>query len=88
VRIKQKPEGGKDDMHGTAQRADFFPDQSILLLIDNATVWQGDKKDTSDRVASDRIEYDTRRSLMKAGSSAGGGKRVHVTLQPSHKESE
>lgn len=89
VRIKQKPEGGKEDMHGTSQRADYFPDSSILLLLDNATVWQGNKKDSSDRVASDRIEYDTRRSLMRAGTtSGGGGKRVHVTLQPSTKNPE
>jgi lipopolysaccharide export system protein LptA len=83
VRIKQTPEGGKEDMHGTSQRADYFPDSAILILLENATVWQGEKKDTSDRVASDRIEYDTRRSLMRAGASGGGGKRVHVTLQPS-----
>jgi lipopolysaccharide export system protein LptA len=88
VRLKQTPEGGKEDMHGTSQRADYFPDTSILLLLDNATVWQGDKKDSSDRVASDRIEYDTRKSLMRAGSPAGSGKRVHVTLQPSSKSNE
>jgi lipopolysaccharide export system protein LptA len=83
VRLKQTPEGGREDMHGTSQRADFFPDTSILILLDNATVWQGDKKDSSDRVSSDRIEYDTRKSLMRAGSAGSGGKRVHVTLQPS-----
>lgn len=80
VRLKQTPEGGREDMHGTSQRADFFPDTSIIILLDTATVWQGDRKDSSDRVASDRIEYDTRKSLMRAG---GGGKRAHVTIQPS-----
>ena len=88
VRLKQTPEGGREDMHGTSQRADYFPDTSILILLDNATVWQGDKKDRSDRVSSDRIEYDTKKALMRAGSAGTSGKRVHVTLQPSGEKSK
>lgn len=86
VRLKQTPEGAKEDMHGTSQRAEYFPETGLLILIDKALVWQGDHADTSDRVASDRIEYDTRKSVMKAGIPASGGKRVHVTLQPSDKK--
>lgn len=83
TRIKQTPEPGKADWHGTGQRAEYFPDTGILILYDNALAWQGDQPDTSDRVASDRIEYDSRRSIMKAGVPSGnGGKRVRVTLQP------
>lgn len=84
TRIKQTPEPGKPDWHGTGQRAEFFPDTGILVLYENAVAWQGAQPDNSDRVASDRIEYDSRRSLMKAGVPAGssGGKRVRVTLQP------
>ena len=85
VRIKQTPEGSKDDMHGTSRRADYFPNSNTIILLESATVWQGNSKDASDRVSSDRIEYDTRRSLMKAGSNSGEGKRVHVTIQPSNK---
>jgi len=85
VRLKQTPEGAKEDMHGTSQRAEYFPETGLLILLDKALVWQGAEADTSDRVASDRIEYDTRKSVMKAGLASGGGKRVHVTLQPSEK---
>jgi len=85
AKIKQTPQPGKPDWHGTGQRAEYFPDTGILILYDNALAWQGDKPDTSDRVASDRIEYDSRKSLMKAGTPSGGSRRVHVTLQPESK---
>lgn len=86
AKLKQTPEPGKPDWHGLGQRAEYFPDTGILVLYDNALAWQGEKADTSDRVASDRIEYDSRNSVMKAGTpSAGGGRRVHVTLQPETK---
>lgn len=83
VRLKQRPEGAKEDMRGTSQRAEYFPETGLLILLDNALVWQGEQADSSDRVSSDRIEYDSRRSVMKAGQPVGGGKRVHVTIQPS-----
>ena len=82
VKLKQTPEPGKPDWHGTGQRAEFFPDTGILVLHDNALAWQGNQADSSDRVASDRIEYDSRKSMMKAGMPSSGSKRVHVTLQP------
>ncbi|HUL12652.1 MAG TPA: lipopolysaccharide transport periplasmic protein LptA [Methylococcaceae bacterium] len=85
VRLKQTPEGAKEDMHGTSQRAEFFPETGLLILLDKALVWQGDTPDLSNRVASDRIEYDSRKSVMKAGVPAGSGKRVRVTLPPSEK---
>ncbi len=86
AKLKQTPEPGKPDWHGLGQRAEYFPDTGILILYDNALAWQGEKADTSDRVASDRIEYDSRNSVMKAGTpSAAGSRRVHVTLQPENK---
>jgi len=87
VRLKQRPEGAKEDMHGTSQRAEYFPETGLLILLDKALVWQGDKAEASDRVAGDRIEYDTKKSVMKASIPAGGGQRVHVTLQPASKKS-
>jgi lipopolysaccharide export system protein LptA len=89
TRIKQTPEPGEADWHGTGQRAEYFPDTGILILYDNALAWRGDHPDGSDRVASDRIEYDSRRSVMKAGVPSGGtGKRVRVTMQPQEGTSE
>jgi lipopolysaccharide export system protein LptA len=53
-----------------------------LILHDKAMAWQGGKPETSDRVTSERIEYDSQKSVMKAGLPSSKGDRVHVTLQP------
>jgi lipopolysaccharide export system protein LptA len=75
-RLKQTPEGGKEDIHGTAQRSEYFPETGILILYDKALVWQGQNTTTSDR-----IEYDIKNGLFKAGSPTSGKQRVHVKLQ-------
>jgi len=84
--VKQTPEPGKPPWNGIGQRAEFFPETSVLILHDKAMAWQGDKPETSDRVTSDRIEYDSKKSVMKAGLPASRGDRVHVTLQPKKDE--
>ena len=87
ARIKQTPEGGKGDMHGIGQRAEYFPDTGVLILYEKAMTWQGADPATSENVVtSDRIEYDTRNSLYKAGSERSGSKRVHVTIRPKEAE--
>jgi lipopolysaccharide export system protein LptA len=87
TRLKQKPEPDKPDWHGTGQRAEYYPDTGLLILFEDALAWQGDDPDSSDRVASDRIEYDSRKSVMKAGTPNKGGKRVHVTIHPEDSQS-
>lgn len=77
VRLKQTPDGGKEDIHGTGQRAEYFPDTGILILYDKAVVWQG-----GDSTESDRIEYDSRKNFVKAGDPKSNKSRVHVKLQP------
>jgi lipopolysaccharide export system protein LptA len=84
ARFKQQPAPGKDDIRGEALVGEFYPEQSQLVLMKNAVVWQGDNKATSDL-----IRYDSKNSLIKAGggASAGGtsGQRVHSVIQPSKK---
>lgn len=80
VRLKQTPEGGGDDLNGVAQRAEYFPDTGILILLERAVVTQGTMT-----TESDRIEYDSAKGVAKAGSTASSNKRVHVTLQPKEK---
>jgi lipopolysaccharide export system protein LptA len=82
-RIKQTPEGNEQDMHGTGQRGEYFPETGILILYDKAVTWEGPDINTSEHVVhSDRIEYDTRNSLYKAGNATSGSKRVQVTILP------
>lgn len=77
VRLKQTPDGGKEDIHGTGQRAEFFPETGILILYDKAVVWQG-----GDSTESDRIEYDSHKNFVKAGDPQSNKSRVHVKLAP------
>lgn len=86
TRVRQTPEQGKPPWNGIGQRAEFFPDTSILILHEKAMAWQGDKPETSDRVTSERIEYDSQKSVMKAGLPSSRGDRVHVTIQPEKDE--
>jgi lipopolysaccharide export system protein LptA len=87
-RVKQTPEAGKPPWNGIGQRIEFFPDTSILVLYEKAMAWQGEKPESSDRVTSDRIEYDSQNSVMKAGTPSSRGNRVHVTIQPEKEEAD
>ncbi len=83
AKLKQTPDGGKQDMHGIGQRADYFPETGILILYEKAVTWEGPDPATSEHtVRSDRIEYDTKNSLYKAGNAATGSKRVQVVILP------
>ena len=83
AKFKQTPSQGSADITGQAETGEFYPKRNLLLLINNATVWQG-----SGTYSSDFIEYDIKTSLVKAGdrdddNNANNSKqRVHVVIQP------
>lgn len=74
---------GKEEIKAKSQRAEFYAEQSRLILIDKAMVWQGENTTTSDR-----IEYDTKNAIVSAGQKSSDAKRVRVTLQPKNKKGE
>lgn len=80
AKFKQTPEEGKDDITGEAFTGEYFPKKNLLVLINQAVVWQGNAT-----YASDLIEYDSKRSIVKAGEKTSDAKRVHVLLQPKQK---
>lgn len=80
-RFKQLPAVGKEEMHGEGLINEFYPDKNLLIFMKNASVWQGDAKQSSEY-----IEYDTKNSLLKAGESNSDGKRVHSVIQPKAKK--
>jgi lipopolysaccharide export system protein LptA len=53
VKFQQTPEEGKEDVHGNALTAEYYPETQLLILIEEAVVWQG-----KNSTASERIEYD------------------------------
>ncbi len=81
AKFKQTPSEGAEDITGEAFTGEFYPKRNLLVLINNATVWQG-----SGAYSSDYIEYDIKTSLVKAGEKASDSKRVHVIIKPKAKQ--
>lgn len=76
-RFKQLPAVGKEEMHGEGLVNEFYPEKNLLIFMKNASVWQGDAKQSSDY-----IQYDTKNSLLKAGEPSTDAKRVHSVIKP------
>jgi len=81
AKFKQTPSEGGEDITGEALTGEFYPKKNLLVLIDDATVWQG-----NGTYSSNLIEYDTKTALVKAGEKSSDTKRVHVILKPNVKE--
>lgn len=82
-KFEQLPTEGKDKMYGEGLVNEFYPEKNLLIFKKNASVWQGDAKQSSDY-----IEYDTKNSLLKAGEKSSSGKRVHSVIKPKPKPAE
>lgn len=77
VKFKQLPDGSQTPIRGEAKRFEYLVSKDTLILINQATLWQD-----GSTLASDRIVYDSKRSIVKAGDKESGGKRVKITMQP------
>lgn len=80
AKFKQTPSAGAKDITGQASTGEFYPKRNLLVLIGDATVFQG-----NGTYSSDYIEYDIKTSLVKAGDkniSDNSKQRVHVVIQP------
>jgi lipopolysaccharide export system protein LptA len=80
AKFSQTPSVGAKDITGEALTGEYYPKKNLLVLIDEATVWQG-----TGTYSSKIIEYDSKNSIVKAGEKASDSKRVHVILQPKSK---
>ncbi len=81
AKFRQTPNEGAQDITGEALTGEYYPKKNLLVLIDKATVWR-----ESGAYSSDKIVYDLKTSLVKAGEKESTSKRVHVVLQPKGKE--
>jgi len=81
AKFKQTPSEGSEDIIGEALTGEYYPKKNLLVLIDEATVWQGNAI-----YSSNLIEYDIKTSLVKAGEKSSDNKRVHVILKPKPKK--
>jgi len=83
AKFKQTPSEGAEDITGEALTGEYYPKKNLLILMDEATVWQGNAT-----YSSKLIEYDSKSSLVKAGEKSSDAKRVHVILKPKPKEKQ
>ena len=81
AKFRQTPKEGKEDITGEALIGEYYPKKNLLILKNNATVWQG-----NGTYSSDFIEYDIKTSLVKAGEKSSDAKRVHVIIKPKSKQ--
>ena len=77
VKYKQKPSEGKEDMHGHALTAEYYPETKILIMLQEAVVWQGENS-----TKSERIEYNRMSEVLRAGDNKSAKKRVKIVFQP------
>ncbi len=64
-------------VEGRALRIEYDASGDVLVMIGEAELLQG-----GDTFRSDRIVYDRRRELVRAGASVQGSERVRITIQP------
>jgi lipopolysaccharide export system protein LptA len=95
--FNQLPDGKKNSpanyQRAQASRMEYIKATDIIVLLGNAVYGQG-----GDKVAADRIDYDSRKGRMKArtmtaskktgksGSTSKKRSRVRITLQPKKKK--
>lgn len=77
VKFKQTPEAGKEDVYGDSLVAEYYPETEVLIMMQEAVIWQG-----GNSTASERIEYDRISEVLKAGDGKSALKRITVILQP------
>lgn len=77
VKFRQTPDSKKEDIQGSALRIEYYGEKSLLIMLKKARLWQGKNTTTSER-----IEYDSQNSIIKAGKKTSGSQRVRVILQP------
>lgn len=75
VRFQQK--AAKGLVKARAKRAEYEVNSELLVLIGKASLTRN-----GNTMKSDRIVYDRVRHKVRAGASAKGKKRVHITIQP------
>ena len=77
VTYQQQMEKTGDLVRGRALRAEYDVAGDIIYMIDDAELSQGE-----DTFKNDRITYDRRREIVRAGASEQGKQRVRITIQP------
>lgn len=82
ARFRQLAKKGGKEVKARALRIEYDANKEEVVLIDQAVLTQG-----KDSFRSDRILYDRRKAVVKAGAAVAGsgakkGERVRITIDP------
>jgi lipopolysaccharide export system protein LptA len=77
VRFRHLSDDDGKEVTGQSERAEYDLDKEVLTLIGNAKLNQ-----EGDTVTSDKIVYDMKTQVARAGASAQGSERVRTVIQP------
>lgn len=77
AKYRRQAEGETKENRAHALRMEYDVINDEITLIDEAVLFQG-----KDRFSSDRIIYDRANARVKAGGSAAGSERVRITITP------
>lgn len=75
--FRQRPDNTDEDIRGQSQRIDYFENEQLIVLEDQAHLWQGQNEFTGDR-----IEYRSNEEIVKALKAPDSKSRVQVVIQP------
>lgn len=75
ARFRQRPDNSNEYIKASARRIEYITPKNLLLLIDQASVKQG-----NDLFSGNRISYDTKRNKVKARKAKSGKERVKITI--------
>ncbi|MBT5229869.1 MAG: lipopolysaccharide transport periplasmic protein LptA [Methylococcales bacterium] len=82
VHFRQRPDGKKQDIRGEGRQLHYFSKTEEIHLLNKAKLWQ-----SGNTIKSKKIIYDTKKAVMKAGTTKGGNRgRVITTFQPKKKK--
>lgn len=80
--LKQRMDGHAVDTEGDALTIEYYTNDSLLVLIENAKAWQGDK-----RFSGDRIDYDMIKKILKVRNGPSND-RIKVIIPPKKKDEQ
>ncbi len=89
VYMKQVVDPEKLERHGKSSIAEYYINKSLIIMKGNAAVWLEENTGNGfgakgDRMDSDRITYDYKAEIVRAGKKGQAGEktRVHTVLNP------
>jgi len=80
AQFRQRPDGDGKHQNAKATRMEYFADRDLIVLLGNARSWQGDRQ-----ISADRIEFDTKKSRVKAYNKSSRKKSGKSAAKKSEK---